>query len=151
MYYYSCCCHFYHYYYTPSFQVSVTSHSNNSELTIINGNFQKHISPTEKICFQSSTRLGHSFISLQKFYRKCYEDLPPDRPSVGVVVPPPVGSTLGLFPLIETTLKFPSFPSFVAPLSVTITSCSFIVELNFSARLTMILPHLGTEINLGLE
>ena len=56
---------------------------------------------------------------------------------------PPVGFTSGLFPFIEPTLNSPSFPSVTASLSATITSCSFVVELNFSARSTIILPHLG--------
>ena len=75
-------------------------------------------------------------------YIRCKEDLPPERPSGVNVAPPPVGSTSGLFPLIEFTLNSPSFPSFTASLSVMITSCSFVVELNFSARSTIILPHL---------
>ena len=75
---------------------------------------------------------------------KCYEDLPP---LIGYVAPLPVGSTSGLFPFMAPTLNSPNFPSFTASLSVMITSCSFAVELNFSPRSTMILPHLGTEIN----
>ena len=75
-------------------------------------------------------------------YIRCKEDLPPEHPSGVNVAPPPVGSTSGLFPLIEFTLNSPSFPSFTASLSVMITSCSFVVELNFSARSTIILPHL---------
>ena len=89
---------------------------------------------------------GHSFISLKKFYRKGYEDLPPEELSVGAVVPLLVGSTSVLRPFIELTLNSPSFPSLAASLSVMITSCSFVAELNFSARSTMILPHLGTDI-----
>ena len=86
-------------------------------------------------------------LHLQKFYWKCYEDLPLEEPSVGVVGPLRVGFTSGLVPFIELTLKSPSFPSFTASLSVMITSCSFVGELNFSARSTVILPHLGTDIN----
>ena len=63
----------------------------------------------------------------------------------------PVGSILGLFPFIEPTLYSPSFPSFKASLSVMIPSCSFVVELNFSARSTIILSHLGTDNNRGLH
>ena len=102
---------------------------------------------TPEICFQLGMRRGHSFISLQKFYRKGYEDLPPEELLVGVVVPLLVGSTSVLLPFIELTLNSPSFPSFTASLSVMITSCSLVVELNFSARSTKILPHLGTDIN----
>ena len=58
---------------------------------------------TPKICFQFGMRQGHSFISLQKFYRKGYEDLPPEELSVGVVVPLLVGSTSVLLPFIELT------------------------------------------------
>ena len=98
-----------------------------------------------------STGQGHSLTNLQNVYVKCYEDLPPEDPSGGDVASPPVGSILGLFPFIEPTLYSPSFPSFKASLSVMITSCSFVVELNFSARSTIILPHLGTDNNCGLE
>ena len=63
----------------------------------------------------------------------------------------PVGSILGLFPFIEPTLNSPSFPSLTASLSAMITSCSFVVELNFSARSTIILPHLGTDNSSGLD
>ena len=107
------------------------------------GNFQKRISHTKNIL---AIRQGHSFISLKKFYRKGYEDLPPEELSVGAVVPLLVGSTSVLRPFIELTLNSPSFPSLAASLSVMITSCSFVAELNFSARSTMILPHLGTDI-----
>ena len=86
-------------------------------------------------------------LQLQDFCKKCYEDLPPEEPSVGAVVPPRDGFTSGLVPFIELTLNSPSFPSFTASLSVLITPCSFVVELNISARSTMILPHLGTDIN----
>ena len=79
------------------------------------------------------------------------EDLPPEHPSGGDVVPPPDGSTSGLFPFIEPTLNSPSFPSFKASLSVMITSSSLVMELNFSARSTIILPHLGTNNNQGLN
>ena len=61
------------------------------------------------------------------------------------MAPPPVGLTSGLVPFIERTLNSPSFPSFTASLSVMRTSRSFVVELNFSPRSTIILPHLGTE------
>ena len=121
------------------------------QLCINYGNFQKKYFPHQKICFQSSTWQGHSFISFQKFYRKCYEDLPPGGLTVGVVGPSLVVSTSGLFPFMTSTLNSPSFPSFAASLSVMITSCSFVVELNFSARSTMILPHLGTDINQRLQ
>ena len=68
-----------------------------------------------------------------------------EDPSGGDVAPPPVGLTSGLVPFIECTLNSPSFPSFIAPLSAMRTFCSFVVELNFSPRSTIILPHLGTE------
>ena len=78
---------------------------------------------------------------------KCYEDLPRWDLSSGDVAPPPVGSTSGVFPFMAATLNSPSFPSFTESLNVMITSRSFAEELNFSARSTMILPHLGTDIN----
>ena len=76
---------------------------------------------------------------------ECYEDLPPEDQSGGDVAPPLVGFTSGLVPFIEPTLNSPSFPSLRASLSVMRTSCSFVMELNFSPRSTIILPHLGTE------
>ena len=82
-----------------------------------------------------------------KFHRKCYEDLPSEGPSVGVGVPLLVGPTSGLVPFMAPTLNSPSFPFFTASLSVMRTSCSFVVELNVSARSTVILPHLGTDVN----
>ena len=75
-------------------------------------------------------------------YIRCKEDLPTEHPSGVDVVPPPVGSTSGLFPFIELTLNSRSFPSFTASLSVMITSRSYVVELNFSPRSTIVLPHL---------
>ena len=88
---------------------------------------------------------ARTFINqLANFCMKCCEDLPP---LTGDVAPLPVGSTSGLFPFMAPTLNSPSFPSFTASLSVMITSCSFVVELNFSPRSTMLLPHLGTDMN----
>ena len=114
------------YHYTPSFQISVkTCYSINS--------------------FQPSTGQGHSLINLQNVYIECQEDLPPEDPSGDDVAPPLVGFTSGLVPFIEPTLNSPSFPSLTASLSVMRTSRSFVVELNFSPRSTIILPHLGTE------
>ena len=80
-------------------------------------------------------------------YEAGYEDLPPWDPSSGDVAPPPVGPTSDPFPFMAPTLNSPSFTSFEASLSVVITSCSFVVELIFSARSTVILPHLGKDIN----
>ena len=114
------------YHYTPSFQISVkTCYSIDS--------------------FQLCTGQGHSLINLQNVYMECYEDLPPEDPSGGDVAPPLVGFTSGLVPFIEPTLNSPSFPSLTASSSVLRTSCSFVMELNFSPRSTIILPHLGTE------
>ena len=76
-------------------------------------------------------------------------DLPPEELSVGVVGPLLDVFTSGLFPFMAPTLYSPSYPSFRASLSVVITSCSFAVVLNFSARSTMRLPHLGTDIKEG--
>ena len=49
-------------------------------------------------------------------------------------------SDLVLF--VALTLKSPSFSSLAALRSTAITSCSFVLELNLSARLTVVLPHL---------
>ena len=57
-------------------------------------------------------------------------------------VVPVLESTRDLVLFIALTLKSPSFPSLVALRSTVITSCSFVLELNLSARSTVVSPHL---------
>ena len=51
-------------------------------------------------------------------------------------------STCDLVLFIALTLKSLSFPSLAALRSTVITSCSFVLELNLSARSTVVSPHL---------
>ena len=51
-------------------------------------------------------------------------------------------SACDLVLFVALTLKPPSFPSLAALRSTAITSCSFVLELNLSARLIVVLPHL---------
>ena len=51
-------------------------------------------------------------------------------------------STCDLILFIALTLKSLSFPSLAALRSTVITSCSFVLELNLSARSTVVSPHL---------
>ena len=51
-------------------------------------------------------------------------------------------STCDLILCIALTLKSLSFPSLAALRSTVITSCSFVLELNLSARSTVVSPHL---------
>ena len=51
-------------------------------------------------------------------------------------------STRDLVLFVAITLKSPSFPSLAALRSTVITSCSFVLELNLSARSTVVFPHL---------
>ena len=133
--------------YTPSLQISVlTCYSNNFESNTVT--FKNVFFTPKNYAYNQLYRVRTFMNQLANFCMKCYEDLPPLSDDVA---PLPVGSTSGLFPFMAPTLNSPSFPSFTASLSVMITFCSFVVELNVSPRSTMILPHLGTDINWGLE
>ena len=59
-----------------------------------------------------------------------------------VVIPGP------LVPVMALTLKSPNLLSLTAPSSVDSTSLSLTVELNFRARSTITLPHLGRTMKL---
>ena len=51
-------------------------------------------------------------------------------------------STCDLVLFVTFALMSPSFLSLTALRSTVITSCSFVLELNLSARLTVVSPHL---------
>ena len=51
-------------------------------------------------------------------------------------------STCDLVLFVTLALMSPSFPSLAALRSTVITSCSFVLELNLSARSTVVSPHL---------
>ena len=72
----------------------------------------------------------------------CYGNILSDE-LVACVVAMVVVIPVSRVPVMELTLNSPNFPLLAAPRSIESTSPSLTLKLNFRARSTIILPHLG--------